>query len=74
MAFIIKDWFKVATGFLKSIPTYLPSIDIFNIVNRQKEKAEEKQHSDNSVRTRFLKKTTSTQNQRNLLIYQGPIL
>lgn len=46
MAFIIKDWFKVATGFLKSIPTYLPSIDIFNIVNRQKEKAEEKQHSE----------------------------
>lgn len=46
MAFIIKDCFKVATGFLKSIPTYLPSIDISHIVNRQKEKAEEKQHSE----------------------------
>lgn len=56
MAFIIKDCFKVATGFLKSIPTYLPSIDISHIVKRQKEKAEEKQHSDNSVRTRFFKK------------------
>lgn len=56
MAFIIKDWFKVATGFLKSIPTYLPSIDISHIVNRQKEKVEEKQHSEQQCEHVFFKK------------------
>lgn len=56
MAFIIKDWFKVATGFLKPIPTYLPSIDISHIVNRQKEKAEEKQHSEQQCANTFFKK------------------
>lgn len=56
MAFIIKVWFKVATGFLKPIPTYLPSIDISHIVNRQKEKAEEKQHSEQQCANTFFKK------------------
>lgn len=44
MVCMIKNWFKVATGFLKSILTYVPSINISHIVNRQKKKAEEKQH------------------------------